>query len=257
MIRLPQAFLVSLSLHVLMGSAILMFVAPNVVKHECAAEKRCHIVLSKVLPVFPAKGDTVKKQTITRTAVEPDIRHKRVEKPAHVKAAEQTPVVKSVEEAVSKPEPAQQPAVAAEVAQTAETVEMSVMPAAAPEPDATAQTDVQPEPAEAAPAPQTQTPSAERQTSEAYLNEHLAVIARLLRENLYYPKLARKRHIEGEVLASFMLLSDGTIREVSVKKHARYILDRAAVRTIESLSGLMPHPKTALTIEVPIRFVLN
>ncbi len=95
------------------------------------------------------------------------------------------------------------------------------------------------------------------QSSERYLNEHLARIAQLLQEYLYYPRMARKRHIEGEVLAVFTLEKDGTVHDISVEKHARKILDRAAVQTIASLSGRMPHPEHTLTLEVPIRFVLK
>ena len=96
-----------------------------------------------------------------------------------------------------------------------------------------------------------------KQDREHYMSEHMAVIAKLLQENLYYPRMARKRHIEGEVLAAFTIETDGTVGNVALKKHARPVLDRAAVQTIESLSGLLPHPEAALTIEVPIRFVLN
>lgn len=95
------------------------------------------------------------------------------------------------------------------------------------------------------------------QSSERYLNEHLSRIAQLLQEYLYYPRMARKRHIEGEVLAVFTLEKDGTVHDISVEKHARKILDRAAVQTIALLSGRMPHPDHALRLEVPIRFVLK
>jgi len=254
MIRSPQAFLVSLSLHALMGAAILYFVAPNLLLHERAAEARCSIVLSQVIPVFPAAGETVKTQTARSANAEADVRKTPARKTEPVPASEHAPAVKMTTRAAAKPVPVEAVPVAEEVPVMQEASEM---PVSTPAPVVMEHTETLPEPTQAAPAPQAEKPSVEQQTSETYMNEHLAVIARLLRENLYYPKLARKRHLEGEVLAAFTLLADGTIREVTVKKHAREILDRAAVRTIESLSGLMPHPQSPLTIEVPIRFVLK
>ena len=95
------------------------------------------------------------------------------------------------------------------------------------------------------------------QTQRDYLNQHLAKIVALLQENLYYPRMARKRRIEGEVLVAFRLECDGTVHDLHIKRHARQILDRAAVETVASLSGKLPHPKNTLSIEVPIRFVLH
>ena len=92
---------------------------------------------------------------------------------------------------------------------------------------------------------------------EKYLQEHLQVIATLLRKNLYYPKRARKRRIVGEVLMEFTLLKNGDIGNIKVQKGSKDILNKAAIKTIKKLSGKVPKPSKSITIEIPIVFRLK
>ncbi len=97
----------------------------------------------------------------------------------------------------------------------------------------------------------------QKSIEERYLDEHLQIIAQLLRKNLYYPKRARKRHIEGEVVVVFELLKNGDIGAMHVKQSSRKILNNAAIRTIKKLSGKVPKPPQNITIEIPIQFRLK
>jgi len=90
-----------------------------------------------------------------------------------------------------------------------------------------------------------------------YLNKNLKKIVRLLRDNLYYPRSARKRGITGEVMVKFKLLTNGTIEYVKVTSSKSKILTRAATKTINDLSGNFPKPKEALTLHVPINYALH
>jgi protein TonB len=92
---------------------------------------------------------------------------------------------------------------------------------------------------------------------DAYIQEHINEIMALLKKNLYYPRMARKRGIEGEVLVRFELLENGDIRDVTVLEAERDILARAAVTTIERLEGRFPLPKETLTLNVPIVYRLH
>ena len=267
MIRSPQALLISLSLHVLMGLAVVFTVVPKIMPHDAAKENRYRIVLSEVMPVLPAAPAAAHKRSVAN-AEQPSavpLPHKPASaKPDAVTAVRNQTVTKAVP-AVAKsvatdavepavPSPARTEAVGPE--KTVRKVQIAATSAVPLQTDAETQQDVSAAASQAA-VSRAETPPLPPQTSASYLDAHLDVIARLLRENLFYPITARKRHIEGEVLASFTLRTDGTIRDVTVKKHAQAVLDRAAVQTIESLSGLMPHPQKTLTIEVPIRFVLR
>ncbi len=97
----------------------------------------------------------------------------------------------------------------------------------------------------------------QKSVEERYLDEHLRIIAQLLRKNLYYPKRARKRHIEGEVVVVFQLLKNGDIGVVNVKQSSREILNNAAIKTIKKLSGKVPKPPQNITIQIPIQFRLK
>ena len=90
-----------------------------------------------------------------------------------------------------------------------------------------------------------------------YVNMHLATITQLLQENLYYPRRARKRGIEGEVVVKFILQKDAQVTDIKVISSQNDILSRGARRTLENLSGKFPKPDEALTLTVPISYSLH
>jgi protein TonB len=90
-----------------------------------------------------------------------------------------------------------------------------------------------------------------------YVNIHLATIAQLLQENLYYPRRARKRGIEGEVVVKFRLQKDAQVKDIEIISSNSEILSRGAVKTIENLSGEFPKPDDELTLTVPISYSLH
>ncbi|MEA3370135.1 MAG: energy transducer TonB [Campylobacterota bacterium] len=94
------------------------------------------------------------------------------------------------------------------------------------------------------------------QTQE-YMDEHIKQIVNLLRENLYYPRSARKRGIVGEVVVKFTLSKDATVSLVEVISSKSEILSRAAIKTIEDLSGEFPKPNEELVLRVPINYELK
>jgi protein TonB len=99
--------------------------------------------------------------------------------------------------------------------------------------------------------------SQEIKEEDEYLQEHLALIKKLLEENLYYPRSARKRAITGDVVVKFKLLSDATIAYIKVIKSPSELLSRGAVQTIENISAKFPKPKKDLILEVPISYKLS
>ena len=90
-----------------------------------------------------------------------------------------------------------------------------------------------------------------------YLDEHIKKIITLLRDNLYYPRSARKRGITGEVIVKFELLQNGEVKYVEVTSSKSEILTRAAIKTINDLSGDFPKPQEDLTLHVPISYSLK
>lgn len=90
-----------------------------------------------------------------------------------------------------------------------------------------------------------------------YVDNNIVQIAKLLQENLYYPRRARKRGLEGEVIVRFVLLADAKVSSVKVLSSTNDILSRAAIKTIENLSLKFPKPTEKLTLSVPILYKLN
>lgn len=104
---------------------------------------------------------------------------------------------------------------------------------------------------------QNEAPSQKIKEEDEYLQEHLALIKKLLEENLYYPRSARQRGIMGDVLVKFELSPNATIAYIKILKSPSEVLSRGAVQTIENISAKFPRPKKVLTLEVPISYRLS
>lgn len=92
---------------------------------------------------------------------------------------------------------------------------------------------------------------------QEYIQENIAKIVKLLQDNLYYPRRARKRGISGEVIVKFTLSKNAVVHSIEVISSKSEILSRAAVKTIEDLSGKFPIPSEELILHVPINYSLN
>ncbi len=93
--------------------------------------------------------------------------------------------------------------------------------------------------------------------ADEYVKEHMKQLVRLLQDNLYYPRSARKRGVEGSVIVKFILSPDATAYSIEVISSNSEILSRAAVQTIKNLSGKFPKPKEELVLNVPIKYDLK
>ena len=92
---------------------------------------------------------------------------------------------------------------------------------------------------------------------EEYIEEHLAEIVALLQENLYYPRRARKRGIQGDILIRFTLSRSAKISAITIMSSNNEVLSRGAIKTIKNIEGKLPKPKQTLTFNVPISYVLH
>lgn len=102
-----------------------------------------------------------------------------------------------------------------------------------------------------------QTKPREKNVEQEYISEHLKKISQLLSENLYYPRSARKRNIQGAVIVKFKLSTSAKVSKIEIVSSKSEILSRAAIKTIENLSGSFPHPPQELLLHVPITYKLS
>ncbi len=89
------------------------------------------------------------------------------------------------------------------------------------------------------------------------MQEHIAKIIQLLQENLYYPRRARKNGTIGQVTVRFKLSTNAVAHSIEVLSSKSEILSRAAIKTIENLSGEFPKPEEELILHVPINYSLK
>lgn len=92
---------------------------------------------------------------------------------------------------------------------------------------------------------------------QKYIDLHLHEIVTLLQNNLYYPRRARERGIEGEVVVSFTLQKSGEVTGLVVLSSTKDILSRAAIKTLKDLSGKFPKPAEKIKLKLPIKYILN
>ena len=97
----------------------------------------------------------------------------------------------------------------------------------------------------------------ELRLEKEYLDEHIKQIITLLKDNLYYPRSARKRGVTGEVMVKFNLSTDASAHSIEIITSPSDILSRAAKKTIEDLSGEFPKPTEELILHVPISYSLK
>ena len=97
----------------------------------------------------------------------------------------------------------------------------------------------------------------QKRLEQEYISEHIRKISQLLSENLYYPRSARKRNIQGAVIVKFTLSTSALAYNIEIVSSKNEILSRAAIKTIEDLSGSFPRPSEELVLHVPITYKLS
>ncbi len=115
---------------------------------------------------------------------------------------------------------------------------------------------VQQKPKSAQPSPVT-TPVVKKEYSKEYIDKNLAKIRELIQENIYYPRKARRRNIEGKVVLRFTITTAGTIQNVQVVSSAHNILTHAAKQVLIMIEDELPKPKEEIEITLPLTYTLR
>ncbi len=89
-----------------------------------------------------------------------------------------------------------------------------------------------------------------------YMHDNIALINALIKENLYYPRIAKKRGIQGKTMVAFTLNTKGEISEIKALGDIASILSKAAIKTIQKAAASFPHPKVELSLQIPIVYKL-
>lgn len=89
------------------------------------------------------------------------------------------------------------------------------------------------------------------QTRKSYL----ALLMRHIEVHKHYPRVARKRKIEGNILVTFTLLANGGIKNLRVNGK-RSILEKATMNALDNALP-MPLPPRELSLPLKIKFTMN
>ncbi len=90
-----------------------------------------------------------------------------------------------------------------------------------------------------------------------YLKENFAYIRDIIQRKTAYPLIARKMGWEGKVTVSFIVSSDGRVRDVKIKEGSGFeILDKNALTAVFDASPF-PKPPIEAQFIVPIKYTLN
>ena len=86
-------------------------------------------------------------------------------------------------------------------------------------------------------------------------------LMKYISDHVEYPAMAVERGIEGRVTVRFVVDKDGYVRDVTVIRGVHELLDREAVRVIQSLPRWNPGKQNGVAVavyyNVPVNFTLN
>jgi len=91
---------------------------------------------------------------------------------------------------------------------------------------------------------------------ENYLNLNFSKIVSAINEAKFYPRRARRLHIEGIVKIKFLLKCNKSVKIISVHCQKRF-LKKATIKIIKDASSEFPKPPKDIEISVPIEFKLR
>jgi TonB family protein len=88
-----------------------------------------------------------------------------------------------------------------------------------------------------------------------------AAMLSYIRQNIYYPEMAKDNGIKGRVFISFLVDASGKVKDPTVLKSASAMLDNEALRVIRNMPRWTAAKKNGLPVTskmvIPINFILN
>ena len=90
-----------------------------------------------------------------------------------------------------------------------------------------------------------------------YLKENFAYIRDLIQKKAAYPKLAKQMGLEGKVIVSFIVNSNGHAKDIKIMNSAGVeILDRSSIEAVKDASPF-PKPPVEAQLIIPISYRFN
>ena len=96
---------------------------------------------------------------------------------------------------------------------------------------------------------------------QAYFPGGIPAMTKFLKENIVYPKQARKKKIQGRVYVKFIIERDGSVSNIEPLKNVDPELDAEAIRVVSTFPKWIPGKQSGRTVRsqfvLPIIFKLG
>lgn len=114
-----------------------------------------------------------------------------------------------------------------------------------------------PSPKSSAPFDSSASASSSHNSKMTYIKENFSYIKNMIQKNAIYPKIARHFGWEGKVTVSFVILSNGSVKEMKIQQSSgRELLDQSALQAVRNASPF-PVPPAEAQILIPIVYSLH
>ena len=90
-----------------------------------------------------------------------------------------------------------------------------------------------------------------------YMQDNIALINALIKKNLSYPRLAKKRGLQGKAMVSFTLSLEGEVLDIEALGVLSSVLKKSAIKTVKKASSSFPKPSQVLALRIPIVYKLH
>ena len=97
----------------------------------------------------------------------------------------------------------------------------------------------------------------EKKISNEYASINIDKLRKRIANALYYPRKARRRHIEGIVKVQFTLTTKGNITNIHIVDTPNNTLSKAALKTLQNIKNFSPKPSKNIIINLPISYKLD
>lgn len=92
---------------------------------------------------------------------------------------------------------------------------------------------------------------------QRYLKEHFKYIRDLIQKKLTYPRIARKMGWTGKVIVSFVISTDGNVKDIEITESSGFeMLDKNTIEIVKKTSPF-PRPPVEAQLLIPVTYKLN
>ncbi len=95
----------------------------------------------------------------------------------------------------------------------------------------------------------------DKNVKKDYKDRNLALIISLIKQNIVYPSIARKRNIQGVVEVKFSVLRNGEVENIVILSGHKF-LKKATIKAIKKASKSFPKADKNVELKLPVSFTL-